>query len=143
MKEQLSRLIIGWVVFSISYLALFFGGWILSLFLLVVFWQANTEFINIILSKGIKPSSKWIRFVSILFILTASLPAFGFSEDIPTKLFIFIFIFGVVGCFFRLIFRGNEKEHIATIPDISASVLGFVYTGLLPSFLILLRQLGF
>lgn len=143
MKEQLSRLVIGLTVFLVSYLALFFGGWILSLFLLIVFWQANTEFINIILSKGIKPSGKWIRFVSILFILTASLPIFGFNENIPTKLFIFIFIFGVVGCFFRLIFRGNEKERIATIPDISASVLGFVYTGLLPGFLILLRQLGF
>ena len=143
MKEQISRLIIGWTVFLTSYLVLFWGGWILSLFLLVTFWQATTEFINIIRSKGIKPSNKWIRFVSILFILTASLPVFGFNENIPIKLFIFIFIFGVVGCFLRLIFRGSPKEHIATIPDISASVLGFVYIGLLPSFLILLRQLGF
>jgi len=53
------------------------------------------------------------------------------------------FIFGVIGCFFRLIFRGNKKGPIATIPDIGASVLGFIYTGLLPSFLILLRHMGF
>ena len=143
MKEQISRLLIGWTVFLVSYFVLFQGGWILSIFLLITFWQANTEFIHIMKSKGIKPSNKWIRFVSVLFILTASLPIFGFNEDIPIKLFIFIFIFGVVGCFLRLIFRGSAKEHIATIPDISASVLGFVYTGLLPSFLILFRQLGF
>ena len=79
----------------------------------------------------------------MLFLLTASLPFIGYPRNLPVKLFIFIFIFGVIGCFFRLTFRGNKKEHIATISDIGASVLGFVYTGLLPSFLILLRQLGF
>ena len=142
-KEDLSRLLIGLGVFFVIYFSLYFGGWVLSLVLLILFWQVNTEFINIVRLKGINPSNKWIRFVSILFILTASLPVFGYSDDLPIKLFIFIFIFGVVGCFFRLIFRGKKKEDLATIPDIATSVLGFVYTGLLPSFLILLRQLGF
>lgn len=142
-NEQFSRIIIGWFIFFLASFALYCGSWILTLILLVVFWQVNTEFINIIRAKGINPSNKWIRFVSILFFLVASLPTLGYSRDLPIKLFIFIFIFGVIGCFFRLIFRGSKKNPIATIPDISASVLGFVYTGLLPSFLILLRELGF
>ena len=142
-SEQGSRIIIGWLVFFITLMALYFGSWVLSIVLLFVFWHVNTEFINIIRQKGINPSNKWIRFVSILFILISSLPIFGFAENLPIKLFIFVFIFGVIGCFFRLIFRGNKKDPIATIPDIGASVLGFVYTGLLPSFLILLRHLGF
>ena len=142
-NEQISRLIIGLFVFFVALFALYFGGWVLSLILLLTFWQANTEFINIIRTKGISPSNKWIRFVSILFFIIASLPIFGLPKNFPIKLYIFIFVFGVIGCFFRLIFRGNKKDPIASISDISASVLGFVYTGLLPSFLILLRQLGF
>lgn len=142
-NEQFSRIAIGLFVFFLTFFALYFGGWILSLILLILFWQVNTEFINIVRTKGINPSNKWIRFVSILFFVVASLPVFGFPSDLPIRLFIFVFIFGVIGCFFRLIFRGSKKSPIATIPDVSASVLGFVYTGLLPSFLILLRQLGF
>ena len=142
-SEQVSRIIIGWLVFFITLMALYFGGWLLSAGLLFLFWHVNTEFINIVRQKGINPSNKWIRFVSILFILISSLPIMGFSQSLPMKLLIFVFIFGVIGCFFRLIFRGNKKDPIATIPDIGASVLGFVYTGLLPSFLILLRHLGF
>ena len=142
-SEQISRIVIGWLVFLITLMSLYFGGWVLSTVLLFVFWNVNTEFIKIVRQKGINPSNKWIRFVCILFILVSSLPVFGFSENLPIKLFIFVFIFGVIGCFLRLIFRGNKKDPIATIPDIGASVLGFVYTGLLPSFLILLRHLGF
>ena len=142
-SEQISRIIIGWLIFFIALMALYFGGWVLSTVLLFVFWHVNTEFINIVRQKGINPSNKWIRFVSILFMLVSSLPLIGFSEGLPIKLFIFVFIFGVIGCFFRLIFRGNKKDPIATIPDIGASVLGFAYTGLLPSFLILLRYFGF
>lgn len=141
--EQISRFVIGWLIFFIAFMALYFGGWVLSVLLLFLFWHVNTEFINIVRQRGINPSNKWIRFVSVLFFLIASLPLIGFSENFPIKLFIFVFIFGVIGCFFRLIFRGNKKDPIATIPDIGASVLGFVYTGLLPSFLILLRHLGF
>lgn len=142
-NEQFSRIIIGLFIFFLVFFALYFGSWILSLILLLMFWQVNTEFINIVRTKGINPSNKWIRFVSILFFITASLPIVGLRETLPINLFIFVFIVGVIGCFFRLIFRGSKKEPIASIADISASVLGFVYTGLLPSFLILLRQLGF
>ena len=133
-NEQISRLLVGIIVFVIAFFTLYFGSWFLSLVLLIMFWQVNTEFINIVRAKGINPSNKWIRFVSVLFFVTAS---------ISVNLFIFVFIFGVIGCFFRLIFRGTKKTPLATIPDISTSVLGFVYTGLLPSFLILLRQQGF
>ena len=141
-SEQISRLIVGWLIFFIAFMALYFGGWVLSFVLLFVFWHVNTEFINIVRQKGINPSSKWIRFISILFMLVSSLPIIGFSATLPIKLFTFVFIFGVIGCFFRLIFRGNKKDSIATIPDIGASVLGLVYTGLLPGFLILLRHMG-
>lgn len=142
-NEQISRVYIGLFVFFLTLFTLYFGSFVLTLILLVVFWQVNTEFINIVQNKGIHPSKKWIRFVSILFFFVASLPTFGFPNGLPIKLFIFVFIVGVIGCFFRLIFRGSKKESIATIPDVSSSVLGFVYTGLLPSFLILLRQFGF
>ena len=142
-NEQISRIIIGLFVFSLALFALYFGGWCLTLILLFVFWQVNTEFINIVRNKGINPSNKWIRFVSILFLVIASLPILGLPKSLPIKLFTFVFIFGVIGCFFRLIFRGSKESPIATIPDIGASVLGFVYTGLLPSFLILLREYGF
>ena len=142
-NEQFSRILVGLIVFLAAWLALYFGGWVLTLMLLLLFWQVNTEFINIVRTKGINPSNKWIRFVSMLFFIVATLPSFGLSKSLPIKLFIFIFIFGVIGCFFRLIFRGSKKGPIASISDIGASVLGFVYTGLLPSFLILLREAGF
>ncbi|OGI19634.1 MAG: hypothetical protein A3B68_01655 [Candidatus Melainabacteria bacterium RIFCSPHIGHO2_02_FULL_34_12] len=141
--EQFSRWAVGLSLFFIAFFIIYIGGWVLSFFLLLLFWQVNTEFINIVRTKGINPSNKWIRFVSILFFLTASLPEFGFPVSLPIKLYTFVFVFGVIGCFFRLIFRGSKKDPIATIPDIGASVLGFVYTGLLPSFFILLRTFGF
>lgn len=142
-NEQFSRLVIGIVAFVLAFFTLYFGSWILTLVLIIVFWQVNTEFINIVRTKGINPSNKWIRFVSILFFIIASLPLIGLPLNLPIKLFTFTFIFGVIGCFFRLIFRGSKKDPIASISDVGASVLGFVYTGLLPCFLILLRQLGF
>lgn len=142
-NEQFSRIIIGWLVFFLALFALYFGGWVLTAILLIVFWQVNTEFINIIRTKGINPSNRWIRFVSVLFFIVAALPLLGFPRSLPMKLFVFVFIFGVIGCFFRFIFRGGKKDPIASISDIGASVLGFVYTGLLPSFIILLRECGF
>lgn len=143
MTEHLSRITIGICVFIVALSVLKIGGILLSLVLFLILWQTNTEFLNIVQSKGINPSKKWIRFVSIVFILIASLPTIGFPAILPIRLFTFVFIFGVIGCFFRLVFRGSETSPIATIPDIGASVLGFVYTGLLPAFLILLRQFGF
>lgn len=142
-SEQISRLIVGLGISTAAVLVLYFGSWILSLALLIVFWQVNTEYINIVRTKGINPSNKWIRFVSILFFVVASLPVIGLPVKLPLKLFMFVFVFGIIGSFFRLIFRGSKKNPIASISDIGATVLGFVYTGLLPSFLILLRQLDF
>ncbi|MBI1858091.1 MAG: phosphatidate cytidylyltransferase [Candidatus Melainabacteria bacterium] len=141
-NEQFSRVIIGLIVFLVISFSLYCGGFVLLLILLMISWQANTEFLNIVATKGINPSKKWIRFMSILFILTASLATIGYAHDVPIKLFIFLFIFGVVGSFFRLIFR-SKKDHLATIADLSTSVLGFVYTGLLTGFIILLRDYGF
>lgn len=142
-SEQASRIIIGLGVFIIGLLVLYFGSWVLSLALLILFWQVNTEFINIVRTRGINPSNKWIRFVSILFFVVASFPIAGLPANLPLKLFTFVFVFGVIGSFFRLVFRGSKKNPIASISDIGTTVLGFVYTGLLPSFLILLRELGF
>ncbi len=141
-NEQFSRITVGLLILFIALLSLYCGGWIFSGVLIVIFWQVNTEFISIVRMKGISPSNKWIRFVSILFFVVASLPYCGFSQLLPIKLLVFVFVFGVIGCFFRLIFRGNKNEPIASISDIGTSVLGIVYTGLLPSFLILLRQFG-
>lgn len=133
----------GIFIFVFCGFCLYVGGILLSLLSLFIAWQVNKEYINIVSAKGIHPSKWWIRFVSFLFWLTASLPLFGFSSDLPIKLFVFVFIFGVIGCFFRLIFRGGKNEPIASISDISTSVLGFVYVGLLPTFFLLIRELGF
>lgn len=141
-NEQLSRIIVGVSLLLLTIFAIYLGGWFLSIVLIFTFWHVNTEFLNIVRLKGINPSNKWIRFVSILFFLTASLPLAGIPIRLVMKLYTFIFVFGVVGCFFRLIFRGSKDKPIASIPDIGASVLGFIYTGLLPSFLILTRELG-
>lgn len=143
-KEKMtSRLFVGALVFGISFICLYFGGVLLALLALFISWQVNSEYINIVRTKGINPSKWWIRFVSILFWITSALPIFGFNKDLPIKLYVFVFIFGVIGCFFRLVFRGNKDEPIASISDIGASVLGFVYVGLLPTFFLLIRDIGF
>lgn len=142
-NKNLSRIIIGSTVFFASLFSLYFGGIFLTIVMLCLWWQVNNEYIHIVRAKGYNPSNYWIKFVSLLFILTASMPYFGYDRDLPIKLYIFVFIFGVIGCFFRLVLRGSKKESIASIADISTSVLGFIYTGLLPSFLLLLQQLDF
>jgi len=86
--EQISRIIVGLIVFITAWLTVYFGGWVLTLILLFVFWQVNTEFINIVRAKGINPSNKWIRFVSVLFFIVATLQSFGLHKLLPIKLFI-------------------------------------------------------
>ncbi len=134
---------IGLFIFIFAFGCIYAGGWILCLLAFLISTQINTEYINIVKKKNIHPSKWWIRFVSILFLIIASLPFLGFHIKNQATLYVFIFTFGVVGCFFRLVLRGNRNEPIASIADIGASVLGFVYTGLLPTYFLLVRQLGF
>lgn len=142
-KEPFSRLLMGIFVFVFCGFCLYVGGILIAFLGLFISWQINVEYINIVRAKGIHPSKWWIRFVSLLFGVTASLPLFGYPLDLPLKLYVFVFTFGVIGCFFRLILRGGKNEPIATISDIGASVLAFVYVGLLPTFFVLIRELGF
>lgn len=145
MNDKITRILIGTGIFLTLVFSLNLGGWLLTSVMLILWWFASSEYINIVRARGYNPSNYWIKFTSLLFILTASLPNLGYSISTPIKFYIFVCIFGVVGCFFRLVFRGADKddEPLATIADISTSVLGFIYTGLLPSFLILLQQLDF
>lgn len=141
-NEQLSRIIIGLLMFLTITLLLYIGGYLFILVVLLISWQGNTEYLNILKAKGIQPARKWLRFISILLILTSALPTIGSSYDLPIKLFPFVILLGVTGCFFRLVLRSKNHE-LATIADVSATILGFIYTGLLPGFILMLREFGF
>lgn len=142
-NDRMIRVIVGGCIFYTIIATLYYGSWLLTIFMLLLWWQINTEYIHIVKYTGVNLPTFWIRFVSLLFLITCSLPNLGFSKDLPLKLFIFIFLLGVTGCCFRLIFRGKDENHIAKISDIGASVLGFIYTGIFPSFLILVQQIDY
>lgn len=137
------RLLWGLILLAVAMGSILFGGPILALMLGAASYLAGEEFIAMTRAKGMHPSPRIIRGMIIAYFIVAALPEIpglnlpaNFSEDhFPLLLTV-----GVCISFFRLLFRHESPP--ATIADIATTVLGFIYVGWLPSYLVLLRNLS-
>jgi phosphatidate cytidylyltransferase len=124
-----TRIISALLVIPLVLAAIAIGGWAFTaaFALLVVFGQM--EYFALVRVKEIVPASKITIFVSLALLLVSQLRVELADAVIP--------IAGTFICFYLLF-----QPRIATISDISASILGLFYGGYLPSFWIRIRGLS-
>jgi phosphatidate cytidylyltransferase len=123
----------------------------------------GNEFMKMVQKKGVKPSVRIVRGMIIAFFVVAALPhvpvisplpqpagglPVGFpvinyqvDQEFPLQHFPLLLTVGIFISFFRLLFRGEEKNR-ATIADIASTILGFIYVGWMPAHIVLLRNLS-
>ncbi|HEY9789681.1 MAG TPA: phosphatidate cytidylyltransferase [Candidatus Obscuribacterales bacterium] len=144
-----SRIVYGWALFSVAIALLLAGGLAFATFFCVLAVLGANEYIGLVKKKGLNPSPRIIRGMSIAFFVVAAsqmivphiphawhvnLSPFFAIEHFPILLTI-----GVCISFFRLLFRHEDPP--ATTADIATTILGFIYAGWLPCHLVLLRNL--
>jgi phosphatidate cytidylyltransferase len=143
------RLIYGWGLFFLAIATLMAGGLIFALFFCILAVVGGNEYIAMMNAKGMKPSPRIVRNMSIAFFVMAATPMIVLHFPPPYNVhlspffaiehFPILLTFGVCASFYRLLFRHEDPP--ATIADIATTVLGIIYVGWLPSHLILLRNL--
>ncbi|MEI6329399.1 MAG: phosphatidate cytidylyltransferase [Pseudanabaena sp. ELA645] len=124
-----TRIISALLVVPLVLAAIAIGGWAFTaaFALLVVFGEM--EYFALVRAKEIVPASKITISVSLALLIVSQLEVSLADAVIP--------IAGTFICFYLLF-----QPRIATISDISASILGLFYGGYLPSFWIRIRGLG-
>jgi len=110
----------------IAVIMIILGGWYFSTGLAVLVFLGELEYFNMVRAKGISPATKMTIFLSICLLLVSTI-----SPSLADAVFP---LTGTLICFY-LLFQGK----MATIADISTSLLGLFYGGYLPSYWIRLR----
>ncbi len=124
-----TRVYVATVFLAIALTALLFGGFILTVFIGILAVLGTKELVDFTRKKGLNPSLNLIIGVEVILFILATLNKFEFI--IPCL------SFGIIIAFLTILFRGEK----ATINDVSATILAFLYGGFLPMHLILLRNI--
>ncbi|MBD2576652.1 phosphatidate cytidylyltransferase [Oscillatoria sp. FACHB-1406] len=121
-----TRILSGIVAIAIALSMIFLGGWYFTAGLMVIVLLGQLEYFQMVKAKGIAPAAKITLVVSQLLLIVATL-ASPFTNA----------AFALAGTFicFYLLFQPS----MASIADISTSILGLFYGGWLPSYWIQLR----
>ena len=122
----LSRILSGIVAIALAMGMLLLGGWYFTLGFCIIIYLGQLEYFQLVRAKGIAPAGKTTLVVSQVLLLTAML-----APDLVDALFP---VAGTFICFYLLF-----QPKLATIADISTSILGLFYGGYLPSYWIRLR----
>ncbi len=126
MSRVTTGLILG---FTVLFALLAGGIWLFLLTLLIVI-LATKEYVCILKHKGFYPSFKVILFADILFALLAYLNRFNLLSAAVT--------IASITAFMWVLFKGRQPY----IANVATTILGFVYGGLFPLYLIFLRDIG-
>lgn len=123
-----SRIVSGIIAIAIALTGSILGGWYFTLMFAAIIYLGQQEYFQLVQAKGIAPASKTTLVVSqaLLFITTIS----------STLADAVMPVAGTFICFYLLFL-----PKLATIADISTSILGLFYCGYLPSYWIRLRSL--
>ena len=129
-KSLASRLVTGFTMGFIVLFALLAGGIPLFALALVIIILATKEYVCILKHKGFYPSFKVILFADLFIALLAYLNRFNLLS------------FAVTACsitaFMWVLFKGRQPY----IANVATTILGFIYGGLFPLYLIFLRDIG-
>jgi len=121
-----SRIFSGIVAIALALSMLIFGGWFFTAGLCIIIYLGQLEYFQLTRAKGMAPAAKTTLVVSQVLLLTAAL-----APDLTDAMFS---LAGTLICFYLLF-----QPKLATIADISASILGLFYGGYLPSYWVRLR----
>jgi phosphatidate cytidylyltransferase len=105
------------------------GGWYFTLCFAAIVYLGQQEYFSLVRAKGIAPAAKTTLVVSQILLITATLS--------PTLTDAVMPVAGTFICFYLLF-----QPKLATIADISSSILGLFYGGYLPSYWVRLRAIG-
>lgn len=124
-----TRILSGVVAIAVALTATLLGGWYFTFVYAVIIYLGQNEFFDLVRAKGIAPAAKTTLAVSLTLLGICTVDGNLADAVMP--------IAGTFICFYLLF-----QPKIATIADISASILGLFYTGYLPSYWVRLRQIN-
>ena len=125
---SLSRLISGIIAIALALSATLIGGWYFTLMFCAIVYLGQLEYFDLVRATGIAPAAKTTLVVSQLLLIVAT-----FSSDLAD---VVMPVAGTFICFYLLF-----QPKLATIADISTSILGLFYGGYLPSYWVRMRSL--
>lgn len=121
-----SRIVSTIVAIAIALAMIILGGWYFTIGFGVLVFLGQLEYFQLVRAKGIAPAVKTTLVVSQILLLSAS-----FTPNLTDALFP---LAGGLICFYLLF-----QPKLASIADISTSILGLFYGGYLPSYWLRLR----
>jgi len=123
---SLSRILSAIVAIALALVMIVFGGWYFTIGLGIIIFLGQLEYFRLVRSKGIAPAAKTTLVLSQLLLITAAIA--------PTLTDAVFPLAGGLICFYLLF-----QPKLATIADISTSILGLFYGAYLPSYWVRLR----
>ena len=129
-KKNLTRIITGTIMGFIVLFALLSGGLPLFIITILIVIFATKEYVCILKHKGFYPSLKVILFADLIFALLAYMNRFNLLSVAVT--------IASITAFMWVLFKGRQPY----IANVATTILGFVYGGLFPLYLIFLRDIG-
>ncbi len=124
---SLSRIISGVVAIALALTLIVLGGWYFTLGMGILVFLGQQEYFRMVQAKGLAPAVKSTLVVSQLLLVIATL-----SPSLADALFP---LAGTFICFYLLF-----QPKMATIADLSTSILGLFYGGYMPSYWVRLRM---
>ncbi|XGW00432.1 MAG: phosphatidate cytidylyltransferase [Leptolyngbya sp. BL-A-14] len=124
-----SRVVSGVVAIALALSMIVLGGWYFTVGFGIIIYLGQLEYFQLVHAKGIAPAGKTTLVVSQALLLISTVS--------PTLADAIFPVAGTFICFYLLF-----QPKLATIADISTSILGLFYGGYLPSYWVRLRSLG-
>ncbi|NJO42887.1 MAG: phosphatidate cytidylyltransferase [Cyanobacteria bacterium CRU_2_1] len=125
----LARVLSAIVAIILAFGMIVLGGWYFTFCFGIIVYLGLQEYFNLARATGLAPAAKTTIALSLLLLITATVS--------PTLVDAVMPIAGTIICFYLLF-----QSKLATIADISSSILGLFYGGYLPSYWVRLRSLG-
>ncbi|AUT03616.1 phosphatidate cytidylyltransferase [Nostoc sp. CENA543] len=124
-----SRIISGIIAIALALGAVLLGGWYFTIMLGVVVFLGQQEYFDLVRTRGIVPAAKTTLCLSLVLLAVSQIDNALADAVMPMA--------GTFICFYLLF-----QPKMATIADVSASIMGLFYVGYLPSYWVRLRTIG-
>ena len=123
---SLNRIVSSIIAIALALGMIILGGWYFTIGIGILIVLAQIEYFRLVRAKGIEPAAKTTMVVSQLLLISSSI-----TPNITDAMFC---LGGTIVCFYLLF-----QPKMATIADISSSILGLFYCGYLPTYWVRLR----
>lgn len=121
-----NRILSAIVAITLALGMIILGGWYFSVAIGILIFLAQIEYFRLVRATGIEPAAKTTFVVSQLLLISSTI-----TPNITDAMFC---LGGTIICFYLLF-----QPKMATIADISSSILGLFYCGYLPTYWVRLR----